>query len=45
MVWILFTLGYFLHKMELDRVVVLESSDEENIEVELVQIEIVEAGK
>ena len=45
MVWILFTLGYFLHKRELKRAEVLDSSDEEKIEVEVVQIEILEEGK
>ena len=45
MVWILFTLGYFLHKRELKRAEVLTSCDEEKMEVEVVQIEILEEGK
>jgi len=45
MVWILFTLGYFLHRRDVKRVGAFNPSDEEKTEVELIHIEILEEGK
>jgi hypothetical protein len=42
MVWIVFTLGYFLHRRDLKRAGAFNPSDEEETEVEVVHIEILE---